>query len=60
MLIGTAEMPANRHTVKAEIKLSENQARQLKDDPAMRLMIYCGANTGIDAYSAIDIAFPNQ
>lgn len=60
MLIGTAEMPANRHTVKAEIKLSENQARQLKDDSAMRLMIYCGANTGINSYSAIDIAFPNQ
>jgi len=53
-------MPANRHTVKAEIKLSENQARQLKDDPATRLMIYCGANTGINSYSAIDIAFPNQ
>jgi E3 SUMO-protein ligase PIAS1 len=60
MLIGTAEMPANRHTVKAELKLSENQARQLKDDPSMRLMIYCGANTGINPYSAIDIAFPNQ
>jgi E3 SUMO-protein ligase PIAS1 len=60
MLIGTAEMPANRHTVKAEIKLSEGQARQLKDDPTMRLMIYCGANSGINPYTAIDIAFPNQ
>jgi E3 SUMO-protein ligase PIAS1 len=60
MLIGTAEMPANRHTVKAEIKLSEHQARQLKDDPTMRLMIYCGANTGITSYTAIDVAFPNQ
>lgn len=53
-------MPQNRHTVKAEIKLTEHQARQLKDDPSMRLMVYCGVNTGINTYSAIDIAFPNQ
>lgn len=53
-------MPQNRHTVKAEIKLTEDQARQLKDDSSMRLMVYCGANTGLNTYSAIDIAFPNQ
>ena len=53
-------MPQNRHTVKAEIKLTEAQARQLKDDSSVRLLIYCGANTGINTYTAIDIAFPNQ
>lgn len=53
-------MPQNRHTVKAEIKLTDDQARRLKDDASMRLMVYCGANTGINNYSAIDIAFPNQ
>jgi E3 SUMO-protein ligase PIAS1 len=60
MLIGGPEMPQNRHTVKAEIKLTDDQVRRLKDDPSMRLMVYCGANTGINNYSAIDIAFPNQ
>lgn len=60
MLIGGPEMPQNRHTVKAEIKLTDNQARQLKDDTNMRLMVYCGANNGLNNYSAIDIAFPNQ
>lgn len=53
-------MPQNRHTVRAEIKLSDQHARQLKDDPSMRLMLYCGQNTGINPYAAIDIAFPNQ
>lgn len=53
-------MPQNRHTVRAEIRLDESQARQLKDDPNMRLMMYCGQNTGINPYAAIDIAFPNQ
>jgi len=53
-------MPQNRHTVKAEIKLTDSQARQLKEDSSMRLMVYCGVNTGINTYSAIDIAFPNQ
>ena len=53
-------MPQNRHTVRAEIKLTETQARQLKDDPDMRLLVYCGANTGLNTYTAIDIAFPNQ
>ncbi|KAM0719224.1 hypothetical protein Q7P37_005129 [Cladosporium fusiforme] len=59
-LPGGAEMPQNRHTVRAEIRLDENQARQLKDDPNMRLMMYCGQNTGINPYAAIDVAFPNQ
>ena len=53
-------MPQNRHTVRAEIKLTEIQARQLKDDENMRLLVYCGANTGLATYTAIDIAFPNQ
>jgi E3 SUMO-protein ligase PIAS1 len=53
-------MPQNRHTVKAEIKLTEDQTRRLKEDASMRLMVYCGANTGLNNYSAIDIAFPNQ
>lgn len=54
------EMPQNRHTVRAEIKLNDEQARQLKDDPSMRLMVYCGQYTGINTYSDIDVAFPNQ
>lgn len=58
MLIVGQDMPQNRHTVRSEIKLSETQALGLKQDPDMRLMLYCGVNTGLPA--EIHVAFPNQ
>nr|OQO16707.1 hypothetical protein B0A51_15701 [Rachicladosporium sp. CCFEE 5018]OQO24680.1 hypothetical protein B0A51_06762 [Rachicladosporium sp. CCFEE 5018] len=55
-----AEMPQNRHTVRVNITLSDEQARRLKEDSSMRLLIYCGQTSDIAAWSRLDIAFPNQ
>ncbi|KAK6439718.1 E3 SUMO-protein ligase pli1 [Oleoguttula sp. CCFEE 5521] len=55
-----AEMPQNRHTVRVNITLSDEQARRLKEDSSTRLLIYCGQTSDIAAWSRLDIAFPNQ
>jgi E3 SUMO-protein ligase PIAS1 len=55
-------MPQNRHTVRADIKLSEDHVRRLKDDSNLKLLMYCGqtGGSGMNAYTAMDVAFPNQ
>nr|OQO17353.1 hypothetical protein B0A51_14639 [Rachicladosporium sp. CCFEE 5018] len=55
-----AEMPQNRHTVRVNITLSDEQAWRLKEDSSMRLLIYCGQTSDMAAWSRLDIAFPNQ
>lgn len=52
------EMPQNRHTVKANLILTEAQALRLSSDPEQyRLMVYCAQP---NLYNACDIAFPPQ
>lgn len=53
-------MPQNRHTVRAELRLSEDIARRMKEDDSLKLLMYCGATSGITDYTTIDVAFPNQ
>ncbi|QIW98430.1 hypothetical protein AMS68_003948 [Peltaster fructicola] len=52
------EMPQNRHTVKANLILTDEQARRLSADPQQyRLMVYCAQP---NLYDSCDIAFPPQ
>jgi len=53
-------MPQNRHTVRAELRLSEDIAARLKEDKNLKLLMYCGVSAGINDYTTIDVAFPNQ
>lgn len=53
-------MPQNRHTVRAELRLNDDIARRLKEDESLKLLMYCGVSTGINDYTMIDVAFPNQ
>ncbi|KAF2765969.1 hypothetical protein EJ03DRAFT_194201 [Teratosphaeria nubilosa] len=53
------EMPQNRNTVKVDISLSAEQCKKIADH-GMRVLMYCGTTSGINPYSAIDVAFPNQ
>ena len=55
----TAEMPQNRHTVKAEIILSAEQCQRISNE-GLRLLLYCGLAGGMSTYHPVDIAFPNQ
>lgn len=51
-------MPQNRHTVRASVILSDDQAKRIKADPTLRILLYCG--TGIIGLNYVDVAFPNQ
>ncbi|EME81933.1 uncharacterized protein MYCFIDRAFT_188816 [Pseudocercospora fijiensis CIRAD86] len=55
---GPTEMPQNRHTVRSNVTLTQDQVNRMKLDPNLKLLMYCG--TGISAYGYVDVAFPNQ
>ncbi|KJX98443.1 hypothetical protein TI39_contig412g00047 [Zymoseptoria brevis] len=54
------DMPQNRHTVRAILALSPDHVKTLKDDPSMRLMLFCGMSGNMSPYVSVDVAFPNQ
>lgn len=51
-------MPQNRHTVRTVISLTQDVSARLRGDTGLRLLLYCG--TGVNQYSVVDVAFPNQ
>lgn len=51
-------MPQNRHTVRAVLALSPDNAKLLREDSSMRLLLYCGMN--MNAMNQVDVSFPNQ
>lgn len=54
------EMPQNRHTVRQDLRLTADQVTRLKADPSLRLMLYCGLSSGMNQWTTVDVAFPNQ
>lgn len=56
------EMPQNRHTVRAEVKLTQEHCDKLRSSDSYRLMIYCSQTsiTSISHWQFLDVAFPNQ
>ncbi|KAI9826801.1 MAG: SUMO ligase siz1 [Thelocarpon impressellum] len=53
-------MKDHRHTVNTSLRLQGNVVHRLKTDPTMRVMVYCGVDTGIGLYTKTEIAFPQQ
>ena len=54
-------MPHHRHTSTFRFRLQKDAVEKLHADPAMRLMLYCGAEDHLGLYMAgLDIAFPHQ
>lgn len=51
-------MPQNRHTVRAVLALSLDHVKQLREDPSLRLLLYCGMSVTI--MNQVDVSFPNQ
>lgn len=51
-------MPQNRHTVRAVLALTPEHVKLLRDDPSMRLLLYCGMSA--TPLNQTDISFPNQ
>lgn len=40
--------------------LNPSVAVRLQNDPNIRVMVYCAADTGLNQYSKSDVAFPHQ
>ena len=57
---GGPEMPQNRHTVRANLTLSPDQAQRIKNDRSLRLLLYCGLTQGMSPHQTVEVAFPNQ
>ncbi|KAF4555419.1 PINIT domain-containing protein [Elsinoe fawcettii] len=54
------EMPQNRHQVTYPILLSENIVQRLKEDPSLKIMLYCTSTSILGQYELCDVAFPSQ
>ncbi|KAF2212066.1 hypothetical protein CERZMDRAFT_19586, partial [Cercospora zeae-maydis SCOH1-5] len=52
------EMPQNRHTVRGTISLTPDQCARLKNDPDLKLLLYCGK--GASHYATVDVEFPRE
>jgi hypothetical protein len=42
------------------VVLTHSIAAKLQNDPNIRVMVYCAADTGLNQYAKSDIAFPHQ
>ncbi|GAD99330.1 MIZ zinc finger protein [Paecilomyces variotii No. 5] len=49
-----------RDSVELRVVLNPSIAAKLQNDPNIRVMVYCAADTGLNQYSKSDIAFPHQ
>ncbi|EPS26074.1 hypothetical protein PDE_01010 [Penicillium oxalicum 114-2] len=49
-----------RDSVELKITLNMATATDLQNDPNLRVMIYCAADSGLKQYTKSDIAFPHQ
>ncbi|KAL1972463.1 hypothetical protein VTN31DRAFT_6877 [Thermomyces dupontii] len=62
-LTPTMECKVREHTrdsVELKVTLNPTVAAQLQNDPNMRVMVFCAADTGLNQFSRSDIAFPHQ
>ncbi|KAJ9301461.1 transcriptional regulator family: Zinc finger, MIZ-type [Paecilomyces variotii] len=62
-LTPTMECKVREHTrdsVELRVVLNTSVAAKLQNDPNVRVMVYCAADTGLNQYSKSDIAFPHQ
>lgn len=53
-------MPSNRHNVSVAVTLGESQIDRLRNDPNMKVMLYCATSSLLTNYDLTDVAFPNQ
>ncbi|KAI9842521.1 MAG: SUMO ligase siz1 [Thelocarpon superellum] len=53
-------MNNHRHSVSTALRLTRAVIERVKADPAIRLMVYCGAESSMGMFSKLDIAFPHQ
>ncbi|KAF3388280.1 E3 SUMO-protein ligase pli1 [Talaromyces pinophilus] len=49
-----------RDTVELKFTLSSTTAQRLQEDPNLRVMVFCAADSGLNQFSKSDIAFPYQ
>ncbi|EAW08597.1 Siz/PIAS RING finger protein [Aspergillus clavatus NRRL 1] len=49
-----------RDNVELKVVLTQNLASRLQNDPNLRIMVYCAADSGLNQYTKSDIAFPQQ
>ncbi|PSK53061.1 hypothetical protein B9Z65_3261 [Elsinoe australis] len=54
------EMPQNRHQISYPIVLSENVIQRVRENPSLKIMLYCTATTLLSQYDASDVSFPSQ
>ncbi|KAL1845996.1 E3 SUMO-protein ligase pli1 [Paecilomyces lecythidis] len=62
-LTPTMECKVREHTrdsVELRVVLNPSVAVKLQNDPNIRVMVYCAADTGLNQYSKSDVAFPHQ
>ena len=55
-------MPQNRHTVKSTVVIKPDVAQQFRSGESgnLKVLLYCGLSHSMNAYSQVDVAFPNQ
>ncbi|OJD12599.1 hypothetical protein AJ78_06842 [Emergomyces pasteurianus Ep9510] len=49
-----------RDSVNLKVVLTATNACRLQNDPSLRVMVYCAADSGLNQYTKCDIAFPHQ
>ena len=53
-------MNNHRNTVTTMLRLQRSAIDRLKSDSTYRVMVFCGADTGLGMFSRMDVAFPHQ
>ena len=53
-------MNSHRHTAATQLTLNQNQANQIRNDPSLRIYLFCASDSGLGRYEQSDIAFPSQ
>lgn len=60
ILIDLIARESTRDHVDITVTLSSETAAQLQNDNSYRVMVFCAADTGLNHFSASDVAFPHQ
>lgn len=58
-LIGQVREQTRDH-VDLRVSLDSSTAKELQENPNLRVMVYCAADSGLKSFTASDIAFPHQ
>ncbi|OAX81138.1 hypothetical protein ACJ72_04521 [Emergomyces africanus] len=51
---------STRDSVNLKVILTAPNAHRLQNDPSLRVMVYCAADSGLTQYTKCDVAFPHQ